>query len=89
MLVEQLGGARSDAIKTMLTMQGIAEGMGRGEVAASIAQLSNIVKMVGAPLFAFLFSGFGQRAPFLLAAGFVVVSEALFLAVPRRDTKLQ
>ena len=65
-------------VKTMLTTLAVRQGMGRGQIAASLANMTTLSKVVAPLVFAKLFGRFGQRAPFYTAAMFLLAAEALF-----------
>jgi len=73
-----LGGTAASGVKSMLTTLAVDRGMGRGQIAASLANMTTLTKVVAPLAFASLFARFGQRAPFLAAAGFIVAAEAMF-----------
>jgi DHA1 family tetracycline resistance protein-like MFS transporter len=89
MACEMVGNARTHATRATLTSHGIAAGLGRGEVAAGIAQMANLTKVFGPLTFALLFARLGQRAPFFLAAGMIAAAEALLLSIARADFELE
>jgi hypothetical protein len=65
-------------IDSMLTTMAVRRGMGRGEIAASLANQTTLTKVLVPMIYASLFGRFGQKAPFRLAALFVVLAALLF-----------
>ena len=78
-----VGGQKGISTNARLTIEGANAGMGKGQVAASIAQMSNVCKIVFPFTFASLFARYGQATPFYLAAASMVLSEWLQRAVPQ------
>ena len=76
--LESLGGSRSASVGAALTGLAVANGTGRGEMSACLAQMTTVTKVAAPLVYASQFASSGQARPFLTAAAFVAAAELLF-----------
>lgn len=77
--LDAIGSQRAIGIGAMLTGLGISKGMGRGDIAGSLANMNTLTKVLGPLMYARAFARGGQRTPFMTAVLFILAAEAVFL----------